>query len=870
MAKTTRKYIEALHGFTQSMDNLVETLIEQEKAKGEEMDVLQEFFNSSTDMFKVVESISENVNQIREDVQINSNRSNEILSAVKALKDEKETGIFSKIEKESNKDSIVEGAKTIVLIAGAVLAIGASFKLIGEVDFASVLALSISLPLIAYAFVQIAEFGDLDYNTVLSIGLLLTIISTSIMLSSHILSQSARMSEDTILTTMTMSAVFGILAIGLPPLVEAFQDVSLKDILFLGLGIIVVSAAIAISSMILQHTVPIPFFDVLAATIAIGVVAIVGAIALYALTKLLNIKSALIGSLMLIVVSTSLMIASHIISAGNYENAPSIDWALGVGLSILMIAPTMIFLGIPAVMLFVFLGALMMPVVAASIVAVSHILSEGKYENYPTADWIVGTGVSMMLFAPAMLTLGFMGLFFPILEIGRKSMLTVARTIVDVADILGNADFSKGPSAEWAQGTGYALSSFMEAIALAQPSVWDMWSGNNGIEDKVANLKYAVLAMVGIAEYLGTMTTTGVFDPKKAPPKEWAEGVGISISKFMEALNMANEKSMWDSLSDFFGGDSLNEKFAILYKVTDTMVNIAGYLNAKSGSFKKGPSKAWAEGVGGGIMAFSKALNYLTSNDSALMFSTEASFDVLSAVARSMVNVGVIFTENSSAFAKGPSLAWTEQIKSLMLSYYHITEKLKDDNVFNTKNKMFEIAKTYVELLKMLQNVDLNDNTDPFIQASKGIDALANSFVNFASAIDKVGGTITNLSTDTLDLIRGVSLSMMALSVVDADNLDKVLSKLRPEDVAKMYEMSTKQADNRPKSNFSNLSSFINKGLQNSPQVNEVRKQTKELISIKQELIKLNTQVTKIVSNTDEMLDIKTTNSSSDDTRISH
>lgn len=878
MSATSKQYIESLNSFTFALDQLVKTLVSKESESGSNGDdVMQEFFTSSASHFKVIETIAEDVKSINDNVKMNNSKSDEILKTVKAIKEKKQKGIFDKIEKEDNKQSILEGAKTIVLIAGSIMAIGLAFQVIGKVDFATVIALSVALPLIAFAFAQIADMGDLDYNTVISIGSVLVVMSTSIMLSSHILSMSAKINPELLFTAVAIGFVFTVVAFGASMLLEVLEDSSFTDVLLLGVVMVAISAAIMLSSWILQYTVPIPMWDIITASIAIGIASIVMAITISIIDTVLDFKSAIIGSGMLLVISSAIMLSSWILSVGNYDNYPPIDWALGVGLSVLMLAPAILLLGIPALVPFIIIGSLMLLLVSTSIMTASHILNEGNFDIYPDLDWGLGVGLTMLTFAPMMLLLGGIGIFWPIVQLGADLMKLVAQTIVDISHTLADGNYTDGPSTEWAYGVGYSLTAFMNALSMVQPETMFWWGGGTlTIEDKVNNLKYAVLAMVEIAKYLGEVTGNGVFDPSKAPPKEWAEGVGISITKFMEALNMANDKSMWDSMADFFGGgDSLSDKIQVLYRVIDVMIDIADYLNKKKAVFTGGPSKAWAEGVGGSIVTFAEALSKLAAGNILAALTGQSSQELLMSVAYSMVNIGSIFTSNKNAFKSGPSKDWGESMESVYTSFRNI------GSVLNGMGGMFSggpedtiaimkvIARGYVETSKILDKIGNSEN-NPFLRASKGINSLANAFRNMAGAVQSIGEATNNITDNSLDLIKNISLSVMALSAVDAGNLENVLGKIKPEDIAKLYALSNDSGSrSTKKESGGGFSSWFggDKTVSKSTNNVEVKKQTQELVSIKQELMKMNNTISKIALNTDDMLDLKSTNT---DTKISH
>lgn len=957
MAGTAKEYIEALNSFTYSLEQLVKTLQAKEAESGSGGgDVLEEFFTSSKAHFEIVEALAEDVKEIKDNVIATNAKSDEILKNVKAIKSKKEKGLFDTIEDADKKQTIVDGVKTIVLIAGAVLAIGAAFKLIGSVDFVSVLALSIALPLIAHAFAQIADIGELDYNTVISMGLMLIIMSTAMMLSSHVLSMTAKLKPEVIFTALAIGLIFTVVAYAVSMMIEALDDAGLKEVLLLGLVMVVVAAAIMVSSWLLQYVVPIPLWDVIIAAITIGIVSIVMAVTLWVIDKFLTLKRTVIGSIMLIIISAAIMISSHILALGNYDYYPSIDWALEVGLSVLMLAPAILLLGVPAFLPFVIIGSIMLIVVAAAIMTVSHILNAGVYENFPGPGWAFSVGLTMMLFGPITLVLGFIGLLWPIVMLGVELMYTIARTIVDISLILAQGNYKNagqmakwaatvvllftvfapmilllggiaaiisvitffggddpmyegrkllkqiawtivdlslilslgkydvGPSAEWAYGVGYALTRFMWALNMAQPDDWNWWTGGGTtIEEKVANLKYAIYAMVEIAKYLGQVTGAGVFDPKKAPPKEWAEGVGISITKFMEALNTANDMSMWDSMVNFFGGDALGEKIQVLFRVIDVMVTVASYLNSKAAVFSRGPSKEWAEGVGGSILAFVKALTELSELD------TNGSVDwwtgekqdspraKLLGIVSLMVTVGKVLSKNADAFSAGPSKKWSDGIKAMVDNFVHIYDKLYDVDTAQTRLKLKNIAWNLVNVGNILRNLN-KDNTDPILMASKGVNALATAFMRMSAALKSFGSSTKSITSDALEVIRGISTSIMALSAVDADNLENVMKKLKPEDIAKLYSMSVgaaeKSAQQRKSQESSGgwMNSLFGGGggtVKQDPQTVEAKRQTKELVNIKNELVNLNKTVSAIALHTEEMLEVKSSGGNNA-TKITH
>ena len=75
----------------------------------------------------------------------------------KKKENDKKTGLFEESGEDPKKEGqIKKGVTTILLIAVAVLAIGLAFKLVGKIDFLSVVGLSLAVVLMAIAFEKIA------------------------------------------------------------------------------------------------------------------------------------------------------------------------------------------------------------------------------------------------------------------------------------------------------------------------------------------------------------------------------------------------------------------------------------------------------------------------------------------------------------------------------------------------------------------------------------------------------------------------------------------------------------------------------------------------------------------------------------------
>jgi hypothetical protein len=132
--------------------------------------------------------MAEELKVVSATVSATKSNTEQILEIVKGIKQEKKSGIRDKQSGAKDKTkSLAEGIKTISLMAGAILAVGTAFKIVGDVDFDSVIALSVALPLVAIAFNKVGETTS-NPKQALNISLSMIMMSAGIAASGAIIS----------------------------------------------------------------------------------------------------------------------------------------------------------------------------------------------------------------------------------------------------------------------------------------------------------------------------------------------------------------------------------------------------------------------------------------------------------------------------------------------------------------------------------------------------------------------------------------------------------------------------------------------------------------------------------------------------------
>lgn len=483
-------------------------------------------------------------------------------------------------------------------------------------------------------------------------------------------------------TAVLIAIVFIPLAYGLQFLGKAMSYITVKQALLLPVVLVLLATAIMLSSYIFQLTQILPWqtlLNIVFQAVALAAIGLILGTAMKFIAKI-AIKDVLMGSLILLVLVTAIMLTSWILSVGNYGNYPSAAWAGGVGLSIILFAPAVVLLGLLAMAdggLSQLLGAVMVLVLALAITGVSHILATGKYDLYPPVTWTAsvlltmvpfaimtvalgaialsgigaiafGLGIPMIMgvaytivevskilgqgkydlpglaswtisviaifttFTPLLLVLGAIALANAVLSVfganpwesARAMIVQIAETIVDVADVFAGGNFTGGPTLEWAGGVAIAMGAFAPLYSMLVASKIMDWLGGGGIgpEDFNQAIRTVVGGIMFAAEaFAGTSAFTG------GPKKEWSEGVGLAIGAFApvyDILSRSKVSKKGVTVEEFTNGIMITCQ-GILDAATFFGNNIAAF------DLDKVPKKEWGEAVGGAIKAFLPALEYI-------------------------------------------------------------------------------------------------------------------------------------------------------------------------------------------------------------------------------------------------------------------
>lgn len=944
-----KQLLNALDNLSIALEVLTDTLNKQKGgAKSATGTALQ-----SGDFSKQIVEINQSIKGIKSDTKKILDNQNTILKLQREKKDDKFKA-FEGSGKDGNKKNLKDGISIILLIAGAVLAIGFAFKLVGSVDWMSVIALSISLPLIALAFKQVKEsgmtvgdafvassimviaslgivaasyilgmvkpvglfqlvttilisvaFGAISYGIgsmmkglknvtladagmfalilpIVMIGLSLAIVGASYILSavrpiglfqaftailiatafgaltygigtmmqglkgvnpvtaslfaevipivmialsfaivgaSYLFGMIRPIGLFEALTAILIAAVFVVLSYAVKPLMSGIKGVSPKDIATGTLVLLTLTAAVVGASWMIGYMYPLSFgtlVDFVLASIALAVSVVVLAIAVKIVNMLGKPNDYLKGSISIVVLATAVAVSSLILSIGNYSNYPTPDWSLGVALSLAFFAIGAVLLGTQASNPTFYLGLLVIPVVALSIVLTSAILNTGVYGNYPSPSWALGVGLSLGFFGIGAVLLGTQ-VFNPFFYAGLGMILVVAATIVAVSYIFEMGSYNVYPPVEWVIPTVLILGSFAVLSVLL-----------GILSPFIAAGSIAALMIVGTIFLIDKIFTSGIY--KTYPSNEWSNATLLLIGKFAALTVFLSLISPFIILGSFIALGIVG-----LIAIVDQVF--------QRGKYNKYPNEVWQKGVMSTMRRFADFIKYVRKN---------IGFSDLILGAIKMVGVAKTINQIDEELSKGkykiyPTKDWVDgsmyalremsdlvgeqsifaAIGESLANLFGVGGKstiiklaesmLKIDSVFSrgkfniypSKDWMDGITYSltrFKDLMKMLQSSDdgffggLNSlGSSPLEKILSNITLLGIAFEKLGNAVKTFTSSIQGLDMDKLSTIKGMTSNVILLSLMDADMLDDVLDKMEERsgvfaDLLKSFEDSKQES----------------------------------------------------------------------------
>jgi hypothetical protein len=609
----------------------------------------------------------------------------------------------------------------------------------------------------------------------ISIPIIMVAMSAAIWGSSELLSKVVPIGFDQFLTSLGISVVFIALSFAAKQIIKSSSDLKTSDIVNIPILFVTLSAAIWLSSIILDK-MTIVSSDKLINAGLIGAGLAILSIALVPSIKVLSkigIGDIIKGAMIIPIIALTVMISSHILALGNYEKYPPLKWTLGVAAAMIPFGIAMSVLGGIAMSgvgaLAILAGAGMVLVVAGTVVAASHILKKGNYSNYPGLDWSLGVSLSMGAFALGMTTLGAIifgtfGIGGAMLAAGAGAVLMVAKTIVSASNILANGytdkdgitfkpNYTGGPTKEWAEGVSIALGAFSPVYGmLMKNAIFSLFgSGGVGPEDFTKAIKTVSEGIVTAAEFFAN--NKSVF--KLGPSKEWAEGVGTAIGAFAPVFEVLMKNSgFWKS------GDSVIKDMTNgITGITKAIVSVGRIFENSKLTWESYPSENWGINVEKIVKKFTDISKYLDKTDSPY-------WKVTSVINRIKGVAGILFN-NKELFTNTIDPNFMKNMGQNILDFNEIVKSLVQSE--GEGKGMWDSAASFASGLV---------GSDPISQIAKRMVTLADGYDKLANSLTKLGVAMKMLNISDARMLGGITRSI--ISPEESNSINQSLTGQTP------------------------------------------------------------------------------------------
>jgi hypothetical protein len=752
-----KQLLDALNNVTNSLEALASVLNNKNEAKS---DVGSAMKNSN--IGNQVRNIEKVLNDVKKDTTEILSKQREILAIQKTNNQSTGIGGFD----FSNKEDIKKGASTIVLLAGSILAIGTAFKIVGDVDFASVMALSLSLPLIAHSMAEMAKIKEFDMKNMFRISSSLFILSGALVLSSHLLSKVDTISAPQFLTMIGISSAFGIMALGLSDLMN--KKIKFVNLLKVPALMIVLSGAISVSSQLLSTIKPLSVPQALTA-IAIGGVFALLSYSLKNITKNVNnISPDELLTLPAIMVGLSTAIA---MSSGILAQTQPIN-SLSQFISIIGIAAAFVPLAYAAKPLSKAVEGLNwknVGMIPALMVAMSGAVTGSSLILQFTQEIAASKLLNIVLQA-ATLSAASIALYPAVKLFGNEKVIKslaisvialplLATSIMTSSHLLALGNYDVYPSLEWSAGVGLSLVTFGSG-ALILGGIIAATGGMGAL---------AVLAgLAGVVAISGTISASSLIlgkgDYSNAPPVSWAFSTSILLTTFGGAALSLGAIIVGTAGLGWLGLQAGNR--AVL-SIAETMASASHIL--KKGKYTDTIRPDWAKSVSMAIGAFAPVYAILMADNMIKMLtfglgggvSVEDFTNAIKIISTGILESSYIFAAGSNKWGKAPTKEWAEGVGTAIGAFAPVFKILYEKDIVSAifgssvsaedmKKTITTIAGGIIEAAKAFSGTDVDwSNSDKSAPTKKWSEGVAESIGAFAR-IYELGKGVFDVDADEI------------------------------------------------------------------------------------------------------------------------
>lgn len=653
MADTSRDVVRQLANISETLVEMVELLYKQaeEGSDGALLSAIEAQQQATVTMLDAIKVVRSDTRHIR-------NRTDEIHATVQGIRRQRQdNSMLGNLVQPDNKKTLRDSLGSIMIIAAGIVAVGAAFKLVGDVDFASVIALSLALPLIAMAFAKVAKIKDLTIAKVATASFAIVAMSIAMTASSWVLQFTAPISIGQALTIVIIAGTMAIAAIGVKIVSMAMNGMSLGKVILASAVMPFMSAGIVLSSWLLQLTAPISLQQGITAILVAGTMA-VAAYAVKTISQAMNGVSkagVVLASAVMPMMALGIVTSSWLLTKTSDISLKQGLSAIGVAavLSVAAFGMAALIKGVKgATIQELVFGALAMPLIAGGIVLSSIILSKFNPVSIDIKSALsvalVMAGASLLMAVP-IAAFSKLGLSPKDLAIGIVASVGIMGALALGSHLIAMGDYTNAPDLSWAAGVGLAIVAFTPAVA-----VLGMLSTVNPLA--------LVLGVAGVIALGGALAATGSLismgNYTNGPSVAWAAAFALSMVAMVPAVVVLGIPGM--QIIAALGVASMLILAGGLVAIADVV---------RGGNYTGGPSVAWAGGIGLSLMMFGAALASISPGIAGRIFgeTTESRLNSLVTMASKLSLIADAVRDGN--YSGGPDAVWSEGVGTALARF---------------------------------------------------------------------------------------------------------------------------------------------------------------------------------------------------------
>jgi hypothetical protein len=656
-----KQLLEALNNLSDSLEMISKALEKKDSSNTTTTNALQ-----SGNFSKQLTEITVSLKSIKSDTKKILEKQNTILEMQKQKDSDKKNAIDETGEDPKKQSDLKKGVTTILLIAVAVLAIGLAFKIIGKVDFLSVVSLGLAIVLISHAFQKVAE-AKITVEEAIVAGKVMVIMSIAIMLSSWVLSFIKPISFGQSITAILIAGMFTVIAFGIKKLINALGEnigTLVKAIVFLPILLPAIALGITLSSWVLAFINPISFGQAITAILIAGMFTVIA----FGIKKLINALGADITTLGKAILFLPLILPAIAlgIAASSWVLQMIVPISFAQAITGILIAAmfTVISFGIKKLIgafkgldpAEVAIAAISMPLllIAMSMAIAASSFFLAKITPIGFDQFLTAIGISIVFVVLAFA----LKLMTPAIEkIKPKDViiLPLLFTTLSLAIMLSSKILAQTTPIDYALLFNIVVFSIVFAISAIAMGFAAFVLAKIGVKKIIeGGLCIVILAAVVAASSL--LVAEGKYDTY--PGMDWLLGTGASILAFGLIATIFGL-----IIESGIGGAALALGAAAILVLAAVIVATSLILGL--GAYENYPSVSWALGVGLSLAAFGIGAVLLGTQVLNPFF--YAGLGVILLVAATVVGVSLIFGLGNFDVGKFPSIQWAMGATAIIL-----------------------------------------------------------------------------------------------------------------------------------------------------------------------------------------------------------